>query len=83
MAGTQRRTKVLPELTEMDRTLMSVADSECYKCEHLHECRAIVKLGLPVLCQPAGVALIPVIGYEVTSEFDGISITASVWREHR
>jgi len=70
-----------PKLTELERALASTSDSECYHCSLLHDCRRIVKKGRPVLCQPEGVAPIPVVGFEVTSVFDGISLTMSVWEE--
>jgi hypothetical protein len=79
--ATNRRAVVA--LTEMDRILMSVGESDCYHCEHLPTCRVAVKKGRPVLCQPEGVAPIPVVGHDVTSEFDGISLVLSVWEVER
>jgi hypothetical protein len=72
-----------PELTEMDKILMSLGESDCYHCQYLHDCRKLVKKGRAVLCQPSGVEPIPVVGHDVTSEFDGISITLSVWEVER
>lgn len=77
-----RMNKIVPPvLTEMDRILSSLGDSECYRCQHLHTCRQLVKDGFPVICQPEGVSPIPVVGFDVSSEFDGISLTLSVWEE--
>ena len=59
------------------------ADSACTSCKHLEMCRTTVKAGAILPCQPAEAAPIPVVGWDVTSEFDGISITESVWREQR
>jgi hypothetical protein len=69
-----------PVLSEDDKILQrDVHDSECYHCELLHDCRKIAKTGRPVLCQPEGVAPIPVVGFEAPSIFDGLRLGA--WRE--
>ena len=53
------------------------------KCKHYKACKAAIKAdkGCARPCFEGD--SIPVIGWDVTSEFDGISITASVWSEQR
>jgi hypothetical protein len=57
---------------------------EVGKCKHFDACKTSIRAdrGCSLPCFE-GVAPIPVVGHDVTSEFDGISITLSVWREQR
>ena len=54
------------------------------KCKHYKACKAAIKAdkGCALPCFDDA-APIPVIGWDVSSEFDGISITASVWEVER
>jgi hypothetical protein len=53
------------------------------KCKYYAACKAAIRAdkGCALPCFE-GVEPIPVVGHDVTSEFDGISITLSVWRNN-
>ena len=50
------------------------ADSACTFCKHLDRCHSIVRTGAILPCQPDDAAPIPVIGWDVSSVFDGLSL---------
>ena len=74
----RRRKNTMPE-TDRDRY-----DCKPGKCKHYASCKAALKVdkGCALPCFDDA-APIPVIGWDVSSEFDGISITASVWEVER